>query len=50
MRLTEANIKKLEPPERGNCITYDDEIPGFGLRVTAANARAFVLGYSINGR
>lgn len=50
MRLTEANIKKLQPPERGNCITYDDEIPGFGLRVTAANARAFVLGYSINGR
>ena len=49
MRLTEANIKKLQAPERGNSITYDDEIPG-GLRVTAANARAFVLGYSINGR
>ena len=49
LRLTEANIKKLQAPERGNSITYDDEIPG-GLRVTAANARAFVLGYSINGR
>jgi len=32
-------------PEDRNKIHYDDEIPGFGLRVTPAGAKAFVLNY-----
>jgi integrase len=42
----------MPAPARGNRIYYDrpntrgiDYTPGFGLRVTAANARAFVLNY-----
>ena len=50
MRLNEASIKTLEPPLKGNTITYDDAVPGFGIRVTANNSRAFVLTYWVRGR
>jgi integrase len=52
MRLTDTAIKGLRPPERGNRITYDSELAGFGLRVTAAGTKAFVLNYyrKIDGR
>jgi integrase len=43
--LTDANIKKLETPKAGNAITYDKDVKGFGVRVTAAGSRAFVLNY-----
>jgi integrase len=45
MRLTDRLVKRLPAPERGNQITYDDAIRGFGCRVTAAGSRAFVLSY-----
>jgi hypothetical protein len=45
MRLTDTNVKQLPAPERGNKITFDDLVKGFGIRVTAAGARAFVLDY-----
>lgn len=41
---------ELEPPAKGNKVYYDSEIAGFGLRVTAAAARSFVLNYQIKGR
>jgi integrase len=43
MRLTDAICRKLEPPPTGNKIYYEGH--GFGLRVTAAGARSFVLSY-----
>ena len=45
--LTDALIRKLEPPEKGNSITYDAAVPGFGVRVTAAGHRAFILNYRV---
>jgi integrase len=45
MRLTNRTIAKLPVPARGNRVSYDDEIGGFGCRVTAAGGRAFVLNY-----
>jgi integrase len=45
MRLTDKVVRDLTPPERGNKITYDDSVAGFGARVTAAGARSFVLNY-----
>ncbi len=50
MRLTEKVIKALEPPRSGNRITYDGDIPGFGLRVTKGGAKSFILNYRIDGR
>src|SRR5262245_45001887 len=45
MRLTDTEVRQLAAPERGNKITFDDTVKGFGVRVTAANARAFILDY-----
>ncbi len=45
MRLTDAAVKSLPEPERGNRVILDDALKGFGVRVTAAGARAFVLRY-----
>jgi integrase len=45
VKLTDAIVKKLPLPTSGNRVTYDSEVKGFGCRVTAAGARAFVLNY-----
>ncbi len=49
-RLTERDIAKLSPPITGNRIVYDSELPGFGVRITAAGVVSFVLNYRIHGR
>ncbi len=49
-KLTDKDVKALEPPETGNRITYDPEVKGFGVRVTSAGARAFILNYRAAGR
>jgi integrase len=43
--LTDAIVKRLKAPEKGNKIHYDNKVKGFGVRVTAAGAKAFVLNY-----
>jgi integrase len=45
VRLTDAIIRKLPEPAVGNRIHWDSGVSGFGIRVTAAGARAFVLNY-----
>jgi len=49
-RIVEKSIKKMESPKRGNRIEWDSEIPGFGVRVTAAGVTSFILDYRISGR
>ena len=57
-RLTETFIKKIDPPEKGQRLYFDDhrDAPrGFALRVTPATAsgkvrKAFVLSYYLHGR
>lgn len=49
-RIVQRSIAKLSAPKEGNRITWDSEIPGFGVRVTAAGAISFVLDYWIHGR
>jgi integrase len=48
-KLTDTIIAKLPKPQAGNRITYDDDgdkrVPGFGVRVTSAGSRAFILNY-----
>jgi integrase len=51
-RLNDALVRTLPVPETGNKIYYDapnprgnDHTPGFGLRVTQAGHRSFVLSY-----
>jgi integrase len=44
-RLTDRAVKSLPAPQAGNKVYYDDLVRGFGLRVTTAGARSFVLDY-----
>jgi integrase len=48
-RLTDRIVKALTRPLTGNRITYDDQVPGFGARITAAGAVSFVLNYRRKG-
>jgi integrase len=45
VHLTDAVVKRLPLPAKGNKIAYDDIVPGLGCRVTANGARAFILNY-----
>jgi integrase len=49
IELTDAAIKTLPLPASGAKIHYDAKTAGFGLRVTAAGAKAFVLNYRTRG-
>lgn len=48
--LTDKTVRTLAAPNQGNRITKCGELPGFGVRVTAAGAKSFVLNYVIDGR
>jgi hypothetical protein len=50
IKLTDYIVRRLPEPTKGNKITYDTEVKGFGCRVTAAGARAFVLNYRARNR
>src|SRR5713101_5236917 len=49
-QLSEQVVKSLGPPKHGNRILYDAQIPGFGVRITAAGAISFILNYHVHGR
>jgi integrase len=49
IKLTDRAVRALIVPHQGNRITYDEEVRGFGLRVTAAGAKSFVLNYRVGG-
>lgn len=44
-KLTDRLVRQLEPPASGNRITWDDEVTGFGVRVSAGGTKAFILNY-----
>ena len=44
-QLKDLMIKHLPTPAKSNKVHYDDEVKGFGVGVTAAGARSFVLNY-----
>lgn len=50
VRVTDRMVKGLDAPTKCNRVTYDDKISGFGVRVTSAGKKAFVLNYYFKGR
>jgi integrase len=49
MKLTDKTVHDAKcPPGRKDALFFDDALPGFGLRVTAAGRRAFIYQYGIN--
>ena len=52
-KLTEIRIRTAEPPAKGQRQVFDDhrDAPrGFGLRITKAGGKAFIIRYSVDGR
>jgi integrase len=49
-RIVEQAIKRMKPPKENSRIEWDAEIPGFGVRITAAGVTSFILDYRIFGR
>jgi integrase len=45
--LTDAVVRRLPTPKSGKRIALDDEVTGFGVRVTAAGARSYILRYTV---
>jgi len=50
MKLTQRTLLALKPPSAGNRIEYDEEIPGFGARITSNGVLSFILNYRVQGR
>ena len=48
--LDKSAVEALAAPAKGNRITYDTELKGFGVRVTSGGAKAFILNYRAGGR
>lgn len=49
-KINETFVKKAAAPSKGNKIYYDSAHNGFGLRVTKAGTKSFILNYHINKR
>jgi integrase len=47
--LSDAIVKKLPRPEKGNKVYWDSALGGFGIRITAAGSRSFVFDYRVRG-
>ena len=47
--LSDGIIRKLTPPANGYTIEWDAAVGGFGCRITAGGAKAFVLDYRVKG-
>jgi integrase len=47
--LTDAAIRRLPIPTKGNRVFFDSTVKGFGCRVTAAGSRSFILNYVTRG-
>jgi integrase len=51
MRLTENAIRTAKlPADKSEAIFFDDDIPGFGLRVRAGGSRTFVFQYKLGAK
>jgi Arm DNA-binding domain len=51
MKLTQANIDQLAlPPGKIDVIFFDDDLPGFGLRLRAGGSRGYVVQYALGIR
>ena len=49
-RLSDSKVRSIHPPSRANIIEYDSTLAGFGVRVTSAGSRSFILNYRFKSR
>jgi len=50
MKINASTVKKVKPPETGYDLHWDSDLKGFGLRVTAAGAKAYIAQAKVNGK
>lgn len=50
IKITNRAVERLARPEYGYIIAWDREVKGFGIRVTAAGVRSFILNYRLRGQ
>jgi integrase len=50
VKLNKSSIDKLQPPSSGYSLFWDDAMPGFGLRITTAGVRSFIVQKRIDGK
>jgi integrase len=50
MRITKEQVDDAPAPASGYKIYWDDTIKGFGLQVTSAGVKSFVIQYRVNGK
>ena len=51
MKLTQRNIEQLAlPAGKTEALIFDEDVPGFGLRMRAGGSRTFIVQYAIGGR
>ena len=48
MKLTQASIARL-PSDKADAVYYDDDLPGFGIRIRAGGSRNYVVRYRLGG-
>jgi integrase len=47
--ISKESVEAAKPPASGYIILFDDKDEGFGVRVTAAGTKSFVLNYRVGG-
>lgn len=50
LRISKTNVDAAPVSERGDAYYWDDELRGFGLRVTPRGVRSYVIQYRLRGR
>ncbi|MDT8320743.1 MAG: integrase family protein [Xanthomonadales bacterium] len=50
MRIKNTTVARVSPPAKGYSLHWDDDLTGFGLRVTAAGARSYIVESRVNGK
>ncbi|MCB1809881.1 MAG: integrase family protein [Candidatus Competibacteraceae bacterium] len=50
MKLSKRTIEAIKSPAEGSAFYWDDDLPGFGLRVWASGTKTFIVQRRINGR
>jgi hypothetical protein len=48
-KLTRRLVEGLEPPEKGELMVLDTQLPGFGPRLRKGGAKTYVLRYRPRG-